>query len=56
MKDETATTTKPLDRSGMEIPDHVIERMAKCLLPLMRKHFESITPEPHPPVIKKPEQ
>ena len=30
----------PLENSGMEIPDYAIERMAKCLLPLMRKHFE----------------
>lgn len=33
---------QPLDSSGMDIPDYAIERMAKCLLPLMRRHFENI--------------
>lgn len=51
MKYEVAATTsgynpvrknQPLDSSGMEIPDYVIERMAKCLLPLMRRHFENM--------------
>lgn len=29
------------DSSGMDIPDYAFERMAKCLLPLMRTYFES---------------
>ena len=29
-----------LESSGMDIPDYAIERMAKCLLPLMRSYFE----------------
>ena len=33
---------QPLESSRMEIPDYAIERLAKCLLPLMRKHFESL--------------
>lgn len=41
MKLEVSTTKQPPESSGMEIPDYAIERMAKCLLPLMRKHFES---------------
>lgn len=45
---------QPLESSGMEIPDYAIERLAKCLLPLMQKHFESIatdkvTPHTTPP-------
>ena len=30
-----------LESSGMNIPDYAIERMAKCLLPIMRTYFES---------------
>ena len=42
-KNTKSTARKqPLESSGMEIPDYAIERLAKCLLPLMRKHFESI--------------
>ena len=41
MKYEATATKQPPENSGMEIPDYAIERMAKCLLPLMRKHFES---------------
>ena len=29
------------DGSGMDIPDYAYERMAKCLLPIMRTYFES---------------
>ncbi len=29
-----------LESSGMDIPDYAIERMARCLLPLMRSYFE----------------
>ena len=28
-----------LDSSGMDIPDYAYERMAKCLLPIMRAYF-----------------
>ena len=31
----------PLESSGMDIPDYAIERMARCLLPMMQKYFES---------------
>ena len=31
----------PLESSGMDIPDYAIERMARCLLPLMQKYYES---------------
>ena len=27
--------------SGMEIPDYAIERIARCLLPIMQEYFES---------------
>ena len=40
MKYEATATKQPLENSGMEIPDYAIERIAQCLLPLMRKHFE----------------
>ena len=30
-----------LESSGMNIPDYAIERMARCLLPIMRTFFES---------------
>ena len=30
-----------LENSGMNIPDYAIERMARCLLPIMRTYFES---------------
>ena len=32
----------PLESSGMDIPDYAIERMARCLLPMMQKYYESI--------------
>ena len=44
-----------LESSGMEIPDYAIERLAKCLLPLMRKHFESIAVDKVPPKATPPE-
>ncbi len=34
------TEKSQLDSSGMDIPDYAFERMAKCLLPLMRSYFE----------------
>ena len=30
-----------LESSGMDIPDYAIERMARCLLPMMQKYYES---------------
>jgi hypothetical protein len=42
MKYDVSAIKQPLESSGMEIPDYAIERMAKCLLPLMRKHFERL--------------
>ena len=30
-----------LESSGMNIPDYAIERMARCMLPIMRAYFES---------------
>lgn len=32
---------RKLDSSGMDIPGYAYERMAKCLLPIMRTYFES---------------
>ena len=32
----------PLESSGMDIPDYAIERMARCLLPMMQKYYESV--------------
>ena len=31
----------PLESSGMDIPDYAIERMARCLLPMMQKYYET---------------
>ena len=31
-----------LESSGMDIPDYAIERMARCLLPMMQKYYESV--------------
>ena len=31
----------PLESSGMDIPDYAIERMARCLLPMIQKYYES---------------
>lgn len=31
----------PLQSSGMDIPDYAIERMARCLLPMMQKYYEN---------------
>lgn len=30
-----------LESSGMDIPDYAIERIARCLLPMMQKYYES---------------
>ena len=55
-KNTKSTARKqPLESSGMEIPDYAIERLAKCLLPLMRKHFESIAADKVPPNATPPE-
>ena len=55
-KNTKSTARKqPLESSGMEIPDYAIERLAKCLLPLMRKHFESIAVDKGPPNATPPE-
>ena len=35
------TNKSPLESSGMDIPDYAIERMARCLLPMMQKYYES---------------
>ena len=32
----------PLESSGMDIPDYAIERLARSLLPMMQKYYESI--------------
>jgi hypothetical protein len=29
------------EKSGMEIPDYAIERIARCMLPMIRKYYES---------------
>ena len=30
-----------LESSGMDIPDYAIERMARCLLSMMQKYYET---------------
>lgn len=29
-----------LESSGMDIPDYAIERLTRCLLPMMQKNYE----------------
>ena len=31
---------RELDSSGMDIPDYAYERLARCMLPIMRAYFE----------------
>ena len=38
----TQENKSPLESSGMDIPDYAIERLARCLLPMMQKYYESI--------------
>ena len=33
--------TSEKSNSGMDIPDYAIERIARCLLPIMQEYFES---------------
>lgn len=40
-KHNTKSNKRKQDSSGMDIPDYAYERMAKCLLPIMRSYFES---------------
>lgn len=40
-KHNTKSNNLKLDSSGMDIPGYAYERMAKCLLPIMRTYFES---------------
>ena len=40
-KANTNSKNGELTSSGMDIPDYAYERMAKCLLPIMRTYFES---------------
>ena len=46
----------PLENSGMDIPDYAIERMARCLLPMMQKYYESIEGKEEMAVQAKPEE
>ena len=40
-KHNTKNNNQKLDGSGMDSPGYAYERMAKCLLPIMRAYFES---------------
>lgn len=31
----------PGENSGMDIPDYAIERIARCILPMIQKYYES---------------
>ena len=33
--------SKPQSSSGMDIPDYAIERIARCMLPMIRSYYES---------------
>ena len=41
VKHNAKNDNQKLDSSGMDIPDYAYERMAKCLLPIMRSYFET---------------
>ncbi len=34
-------STNDRESSGMDVPDYAIERMARCLLPMIQKYYES---------------
>ena len=40
-KHNTKSNKRKQDGSGKDIPYYAYERMAKCLLPIMRSYFES---------------
>lgn len=40
-KQKTYRSTHPPDKAKQDIPDHVIESLARCVLPLIRAYFES---------------
>ena len=40
-KERKTNLTSEKSNSGMEIPDYAIERIARCLLPIMQEYFES---------------
>ena len=46
----------PLESSGMDIPDYAIERMARCLLPMMQKYYESTEEKAELAAQAKPEE
>ena len=46
----------PLESSGMDIPDYAIERMARCLLPIMQKYYESTEGKAELAAQAKPEE
>ena len=46
----------PLESSGMDIPDYAIERMARCLLPMMQKYYESAEGKAELAAQAKPEE
>lgn len=51
-----AKSKSPLESSGMDIPDYAIERMARCLLPMMQKYYESTEGKEEMAVQAKPEE
>ena len=40
-KQKTYRSTHPPDKAKQDIPNHVIESLARCALPLIRAYFES---------------
>ncbi len=36
-----AKKNNPGNTKSMQIPDHAIERMARCLLPMIQRYYES---------------
>ena len=34
-------STNDRESSGMDVPDYAIERMARCLLPMIQRYYES---------------
>lgn len=40
-KQKTHRSTHPPDKAKQDIPDRVIESLARCALPLIRAYFES---------------
>lgn len=47
-----AKSKSPLESSGMDISDYAIERIARCLLSMIREYYESAEKKKHLRIIQ----